>query len=193
MTLLSLLIGGIVAAIWLRTFGPVLYGGVTVYIALMLLTFGTAAFYAWRRGEAPERWTIAVVLFVMVGRHAGWQSQSPYVIHAFAGLAGGIALALTMNARYQAIIAAAFGVQAIFAYFAYSKGFSPAGIRGNVLIGLTYPDVLAMVGHGVNVALGTNFDGTMPRLRMVCRRVFGRVPSRASGEAVARSRSEDRG
>lgn len=192
MTLVSLLIGGVLAGLWLRTFGPIIYGGLTVYIALMLLTFGTAAVYAWRRGDHSERWTIAVVLGVMVGRHAGWQYDSPYVIPAFAGLAGGIALALTMNARYQAIIALAFAFQALVAFLAYKGLIGGAGERGNFLIRATYPDVLALIGHGANVCLGINFDGTIPGGRMAYSRVFGRRSVVGPSKAVARDSHQDR-
>lgn len=193
MTLLVLILGGVLAKLWLVTHGSMIGAGVTVWIALMLATFTTAAIYAWRRGDGSDKWTAGIVLAVLVGRHAGWQTGDPYFWHAFAGIAGGIILAGTANARYQAVISLAMFFQAIVAFLAWRGYLAGSAGRGAGLLASSYPDALAILGHMINVALGINFDGTLRGGKLARSVVSWRGWPRASRPTMARESDADHG
>lgn len=145
-------------AVWHTLHGPVFYGSVSIFLVAYIGTTTIAIYHIWRHGDEIRRLT---ALYVYSGAFIGvllWLSFADLLgISIFYALC---ALPMVVFSRHlwQYSIAGIGILAALCGIPAWLDVLPTIDERPDVFMAFTYPDLIALLSHLVNVVMGSGIQ-----------------------------------
>ena len=134
--------------------GWLLWGDVTIYVAAFTATLAAACVAAVVSGDRRCLVGALVLIVNYVGSHYAWTTSDPILAGACNDLVTAGVFILLGVSRWE-LVAGGIFLTSVAAAGLTALGWVPSHLeRDPVFIAWSYPDIVALLGHGANIVLG---------------------------------------
>lgn len=142
-------------AVWYELYGPMLYDGVSLYVAMYLATLSAATYQVYRSGDVARYQILGYVYLCSFSSIILGLFNANLLLISWSYVAYALPLTAFGSSLRHGAIASLFIVAALCGLPAWLGVLPALHERPDVFIALAYPDLIALTGHLINISMGS--------------------------------------